>query len=299
MSFLCFFQNEVVSALNEGAWPLKFVFVGGVTVATYFIPDSFFHVYGSIATVASILFLLYEVILLIDMAYAWNRSWTDQYSASGSNVWGTVLIATTSVIYILGTIMIVRWISSSTQRWMTYNLIFTVVCAILCATISMSGIVENGSLLTCALLFGVNVLMCGSMVATTPGKEIWACLILVYMALIYVSATTVSKEEDKNLVKNISAQVMEVEDQYEQADNNQTQPEITMATGLYHTLFVFASMYFGMLLTNWGGFTSDEENVFTSGKFGVGARLTSQWVANALFLWSLIAPRLFPDRDFS
>lgn len=298
MAFLCLFQNELIAALNEGAWPFKFIFVGGIFILTYFIPDSFFTFYGHIATVASILFLLYEVILLIDMAYAWNKSWTDQYSASESNAWGTLLIATTAIIYVGGVILLLRWISAGNERWITFNLLFTLICALVSAGLSMSRVVENGSLLTCALIFGVNVVMCGSLLASTAGKESWACLILVFAALVYVSSTTVSEEEDKNLVKSASAKVMETEDKYENPANAEVLPEITMATGLYHILLAFAAMYYGMLLTNWGGFTTNGDD-FSSGKFGVGVRLVSQWVANALFIWSLIAPRVFPDRDFS
>jgi hypothetical protein len=59
-----------------------------------------------------------------------------------------------------------------------------------------------------------------------------------------------------------------------------------------------ASIYIAMLITNWtsANITTGELN---SNDFGFWVRLILSWVTFLLYVWTLIAPRVFPDRDFT
>lgn len=55
-----------------------------------------------------------------------------------------------------------------------------------------------------------------------------------------------------------------------------------------------------MILTHWGEIASDGTLANSSaGRIGMWMVIGSQWFALSLYLWTLVAPRLFPDRDFS
>jgi hypothetical protein len=58
--------------------------------------------------------------------------------------------------------------------------------------------------------------------------------------------------------------------------------------------------WFSMALTGWGSIQADG-NVANPqvGKVNMWIIIASQWVALLLYAWTLVAPRLFPDRDFS
>lgn len=66
--------------------------------------------------------------------------------------------------------------------------------------------------------------------------------------------------------------------------------------------FVLAivSCWFAMSLTGWGSIQSGG-NVADPlvGRTSMWMIIGTQWVALGLYLWTLVAPRLFPDRDFS
>ena len=66
--------------------------------------------------------------------------------------------------------------------------------------------------------------------------------------------------------------------------------------------FVLASVscWYAMALTGWGSIESGG-NVADPlvGKTSMWLIVGSQWFILALYLWTLIAPRLFPGRDFS
>mmetsp|Transcript_15159 Transcript_15159/g.33160 ORF Transcript_15159/g.33160 Transcript_15159/m.33160 type:complete len:290 (-) Transcript_15159:101-970(-) len=62
--------------------------------------------------------------------------------------------------------------------------------------------------------------------------------------------------------------------------------------------------FVAMILTGWGTITvikEDENNAAnpTVGKVNMAMIGISQWTAIFLYIWTLVAPRLFPDRDFS
>ena len=66
--------------------------------------------------------------------------------------------------------------------------------------------------------------------------------------------------------------------------------------------FVLASVscWFAMSLTGWGSIQS-EGNVADPlvGQTSMWIIVGSQWFVLSLYLWTLVAPRLFPNRDFS
>ena len=60
-----------------------------------------------------------------------------------------------------------------------------------------------------------------------------------------------------------------------------------------------------MVLTNWGelDFKADDGTETTAspeaGDAAMWLNIVAQWVMFALYIWTLVAPTLFPDRDFS
>jgi serine incorporator 1/3 len=60
------------------------------------------------------------------------------------------------------------------------------------------------------------------------------------------------------------------------------------------------SCFYAMALTGWGSIESGGTPANPDvGNISMWMIIASQWVVLVLYLWTLIAPRLFPDRDFS
>ena len=60
------------------------------------------------------------------------------------------------------------------------------------------------------------------------------------------------------------------------------------------------SCWYAMTLTSWGSIqTSGDAANPVIGTTSMWMIISSQWIALTLYLWTLVAPRLFPDRDFS
>ena len=80
---------------------------------------------------------------------------------------------------------------------------------------------------------------------------------------------------------------------------------------LFHVVFILGAMYVQQLLTNWKTISKlpfdDSELASTgflreitvnSGKTAIWIKIVSSWIVFVLYIWSLIVPVLFPDRDF-
>jgi len=60
---------------------------------------------------------------------------------------------------------------------------------------------------------------------------------------------------------------------------------------------MLAAMYYAMLCTNWGKLELFDHNVETSDT-AFWLKLVAEWLTMLLYLFSLVAPLLFPNRTF-
>ena len=61
-------------------------------------------------------------------------------------------------------------------------------------------------------------------------------------------------------------------------------------------------MYMAMLCTNWASPTilkNDTVHFFESNESSYWLKIVSQWITMSIYIFSLVAPFIFPDRDFS
>lgn len=71
-----------------------------------------------------------------------------------------------------------------------------------------------------------------------------------------------------------------------------------------NVVMVLICCFVAMILTGWGTITrvNEEDNTAanpTVGRVNMAMIGISQWLAIGLYTWTLVAPRLFPDRDFN
>uniref|UniRef100_A0A914HZ36 Serine incorporator n=1 Tax=Globodera rostochiensis TaxID=31243 RepID=A0A914HZ36_GLORO len=73
---------------------------------------------------------------------------------------------------------------------------------------------------------------------------------------------------------------------------------VAYSYSFFHFIFALASLYVMMTLTSW--YTpSDDLRYLNDNMASLWVRVVSSWLCVALYLWTLMAPVLFPDRDFN
>jgi hypothetical protein len=67
---------------------------------------------------------------------------------------------------------------------------------------------------------------------------------------------------------------------------------------LFHFMFVLATLYAMMTLTNWYRPAKDF-STYNNNLASLWVKISSSWICVILYIWTCIAPALFPDREFS
>jgi len=148
-------------------------------------------------------------------------------------------------------------------------------------------------------------------------------LALIYSALRVSSEhdtlrgkSTTDKESKKKLLSSdeMNNKVEEGEEK-DTDDAGEVEPESTGEEeeddkpaynySFFHFTFLLAAMYLGMVLTNWQSVRSvageeDDGNTILvdQGMVAVWVKVISSWFTLLLYLWTMIAPILFPNRVF-
>lgn len=96
------------AVLQNGFWGPKVILWIALVVTSFFIPESFFLVYGNyIAFFCAMLFLLLGLILLVDLAHSWAELCLQKIEDNDSRLWRGLLIGSTLGMYIASIAMTV------------------------------------------------------------------------------------------------------------------------------------------------------------------------------------------------
>ncbi|XP_068273820.1 serine incorporator 2 isoform X2 [Nyctibius grandis] len=88
------------AAVQNGFWFFKFLVLVGITVGAFYIPDgAFTSVWFYFGVVGSFLFILIQLVLLIDFAHSWSQLWLRNAGEGSSKGWYAALCIVTFIFY--------------------------------------------------------------------------------------------------------------------------------------------------------------------------------------------------------
>lgn len=70
-------------------WLFKILAIVGIAIGAFFIPQGsgFETAWMVIGMIGAFMFILIQLVLLVDFAHAWNESWLGKYEDSQSKIW--------------------------------------------------------------------------------------------------------------------------------------------------------------------------------------------------------------------
>eukprot|EP00588_Corethron_pennatum_P011791 CAMPEP_0194267948 /NCGR_PEP_ID=MMETSP0169-20130528/2355_1 /TAXON_ID=218684 /ORGANISM="Corethron pennatum, Strain L29A3" /LENGTH=438 /DNA_ID=CAMNT_0039008981 /DNA_START=132 /DNA_END=1448 /DNA_ORIENTATION=- len=307
--------------LNRKAWPAKYSMFFLMLAVSFFISTKVFDENGYliVARLGGAVFMIFQLIILIDVAYNWNDTWVanadeDDLQEFGSGKkWLVAIVASAVGLYIGSLVAIGCFYHYFKGEGCHGNITFitiTLIGPIIFTVMQMSG--EEGSLLTSGVITAYCVYLCYSSLIKNPvgecnpvlgsndvfGQVVGMTFTIVSLAWTGFSYTAESKIGDGATGENLTAEERAEEGGDDEADHEDVDSD--SFSWKLNLVLALISMYYAVLLTGWGQI-SDGKNAANPdvGNVSYWLIIASQWLIMLLFMWTLMAPKLFPDRDFS
>jgi len=301
-------------------------------VAAFFIPNPFYDDgYVQIARVVSGVFLVLQIVLLIDFAYRWNENWM-----ADDKEWTRAIIAVCVVLFV-GCLTLfgfmTHWFGGSDCSRNNFLLSATFLLPMLFTCLSVTSWCEHGALLTSAVVtaycywLGFSALSSDpsscNMLMSNSNETLHLVIGLLIAALTVTYAgwslsnthimggelhedkqekldtpATDKKDLEKQSDQHVQEQKDEAEEAAEEAENASAE-DVKLATK-FHIFMACSACYMAMLLTSWGATVTETgaPSSYDISTENLWIKTVTQWVAALLYTWTLVAPYMFPDRQF-
>uniref|UniRef100_A0A3P9A626 Serine incorporator 2, like n=1 Tax=Esox lucius TaxID=8010 RepID=A0A3P9A626_ESOLU len=323
------------AAIQNGFWFFKFLILVGITVGAFFIQDGTFHtVWFYFGVVGSFIFIIIQLILLIDFAHSWNKIWVGNAEEGNSKCWFAGLLLFTFLHYALALTAVVLFYVYYTQSdnctehkvFISLNLIFSVIISIISVLPKVQEAQPQSGLLQASIISLYTMYVTWSAMTNNPSESLppdptpstptnapgqvqwWDAQSIVGLVIFLFCTLYASIRSSSNAQMNKLMQTEEGgggyggegeagKDGVHRAVDNEEE-EVTYSYSFFHFHLCLASLYIMMTLTNWYQPDTTTQSM-QSTMPAVWVKISSSWLGLGLYLWTLLAPLIFPDRDFS
>ncbi|KAB2014309.1 hypothetical protein ES319_D09G216200v1 [Gossypium barbadense] len=281
---------EACSKWHSGWWKLKFFLLLASMVVPFFIPPGFIHIYGEVARVGAGIFLLLQLISVIEFIRWWNKYWSPDEQSNQRSC--SIALFTSTVFYgvfICGIVSMYYFYAP--RPACSLNIFFitwTALLLIVMMVISLHSKVNRG-LLSSGIMASYVVFLCWSAIRSEPvdekcnvqkpdnGKFDWTTVLGFLIAIgAIVMATFSTGIDSKSFQFN--------------KNNVKLEDDIRYNYGFFHMIFSLGAMYFAMLFISWNLKDSATEWSIDVGWASAGVKIINEWVAATIYTWKLVSP---------
>ncbi|XP_058082095.1 uncharacterized protein LOC131230274 isoform X2 [Magnolia sinica] len=314
-------QNDKRDSWHHGGWIAKIAVWALLIILMFFLPNVVVTIYETMSKFGSGLFLLVQVIILLDFTHSWNDAWVEKDERKWYIALLSVSVACYIATYAISAVLFI-WFNPSGHDCSlnVFFIVMTMVLAFALAIIALHPQV-NGSLLPASVISVYCAYLCYSGLSSEPRD--YACnglhkhaqgvstgtlilgmlttvLSVLYSAIRAGSSTTFLSppSSPKSGGKKPLLDSDELEGGKEDKKESEGQP-ISYSYTFFHLIFALASMYSAMLLTGWCSSNSGSSELIDVGWTTVWVRICTEWITAGLYVWSLIAPLILRDREFA
>lgn len=322
------------SPIHNGFWGPKYLILIAGVIGAFFIPEtsSFSSTWLVFGMMGGFLFIMIQLILIVDFAHSWAENWVEKLEETESKWYYYGLIFFTVLNYIVSITAIVllfHYYTTGDCGWQKFfissNMILCVVLSVLSILPRIqesqprSGLLQSSILslyiiyLTWSALSNATGTDCKPNIfnqddknkAKTSDTQAFIGLMLWFVCVIYSSIRTASNSQaskltlsDQTLARDTGSagQDLETGGKFQGTYDNE-EDGVAYSWSFFHMMFAFASLYVMMTLTSWNNPTAPIAETHNNAA-SMWIKMISSWMCSGLYIWTLVAPILLPDRDF-
>ncbi|KAI4345558.1 hypothetical protein L6164_012667 [Bauhinia variegata] len=312
-------RSDKRDSIHHGGWVAKMVVWLLLVVLCFFLPDVVISIYSFISKFGAGLFLLIQVLILLDFTHSWNDAWVEK----DEQKWYIALLAISIGCYIAAYVIsgiLFIWFNPSGYDC-GLNVFFIVMTMILAFGFGIVALhpAVNGSLLPASVISVYCSYLCYTALSSEPhdyecnglnkSKAVTISTLLLGMlttvlSVLYSALRAGSSKtflsppsSPKSAGKKPLLEAEEVEEGKAKKEEKEASP-VSYSYSFFHLIFALASMYSAMLLSGWTS-TTESSDLIDVGWTSVWVRICSEWVTAGLYVWTLMAPLILPEREFA
>ena len=272
---------------------VKTFLLSALITLSFWIPNGFFAGYAWLCLFLSGVFLVIQVVLIVDFSHDWNDEWGRR---SDSNVkWQYYLVAVSGGCYVVGSTVCIcgyiYFVQSGDCNFNAFVITSVLVGAIVNTMVAIW--VPHGSIVPCGIVFAYTAVIafttlkgqrdphCNSLYQEDQSaKSLILSLIFSAGVLAYSVVSAGGNRQGLSLEAGVESE------------------ESGHLSGycFFYAMMLLGSAYLAMLVTNWQVSGSGENQ---SESIAEWVKLSTVWGTMFLYLWSLLAPYFCcRDRDF-
>ncbi|CAN1278825.1 Probable serine incorporator [Linum perenne] len=257
--------------------------------APFFFPSNHIQVYGELARVGAGVFLVLQLVSVIEFITWWNNYWMPDEGKNQNCSFGLFM---STIIYIASFSGILgMYIFYGHRLECALNIFFITWTAVLLTVmmaISLHSKVNRG-LLSTGIMASYLIFLCWSAIRSEPasdkcnnqtqthGKSDWTTIVSFLIAIGAIVMATFSTGMDSKSFQ-FRKEEMEEED------------DIPYDYGFFHLVFALGAMYFAMLFISWNLKSSATKWSIDVGWESTWVKILNEWFAATVYIWKLIFP---------
>ncbi|XP_013193123.1 probable serine incorporator isoform X3 [Amyelois transitella] len=313
------------AGIQNGFWGIKYLLVIGGIIGAFFIPEGqFASTWMVFGMIGGFCFIVIQLILIIDFAHSWAENWVSKYEESESRGWYAALLLamlTCFALTLTGVVLLYVFYTKPSgcdlsKFFISINLILVVGASIISILPAIQEVQPRSGLLQSSVVSLYVIYLTWSALANGPadcnavsgnessfdkqsiiGLVIWVC------SVVYSSIRTASSSSKITMSEHILAK----EGSGEGADGGESGRAetkvfdnegdgVAYSWTFFHVVFALATLYIMMTLTNWFNPSSELSKTNVASMW---IKITSSWLCVGLYVWTLVAPAVFPNREFN
>ncbi|CAG9575898.1 unnamed protein product [Danaus chrysippus] len=327
------------AGIQNGFWGIKYLIVIGGIIGAFFIPEgSFASTWMVFGMIGGFCFIVIQLILIIDFAHSWAEKWVSNYEETQSRGWYSALLLAMLSCYALtltGIVLLYVFYTKPdgcdlSKFIISFNLILVVIASAISILPSVQEYQPRSGLLQSAVVSLYVMYLTWSALSNSAapcnasitdenedlreenywssfdkqsiiGLVIWVCSVL-YSCVRTASSSSKITMSEHILAKDGTSGYDPIEGDGGEAGAKETKvydnedDAVAYSWSFFHVVFALATLYIMMTLTNW---YNPSSQLSKSNVASMWIKITSSWLCIGLYIWTLVAPAVLPDRDFS
>ena len=95
--------DSLRAKLNNGFWIIKAILLIAIMTSTFLIPrkSEFFRIWMYVCLIGGFIFMLYQIMLVIDFGHSWSVSWAEKLETNNTKLWYFAMVLATLLMFIV------------------------------------------------------------------------------------------------------------------------------------------------------------------------------------------------------